>query len=493
MKGAAAIGALVVAAHVAGFAALAARTGGDELVVDHGRVPESLAARTEVSRDGIGLVRTRWTVRYRGGFVREVGATELTGPLQDPAQHPCSGRVIVGQRLLDQLAGTMAHEIDAELRGESIFAVGDYQRLDGLSVRWARLEAHADDSKLVGDAPHGYVRAIATVIFERVSVPLVVTLVPEIKANAMHFRIAARAELAFDNRVEQWLSDKLGGDKLATRLARRQIDDVLITTLAPPPPFELGDGQTLRFTYCDQPPELAEGAWAALPFAVAFERLGRAPQILPPKLGSGPRVTPRADTALAIDLDVDALNAVLFELWRTGYLDRRLAEVGLDRRFNGDPIVTEYLSIRISPLRLALPPVVTATASGLRLAAEARVAIADGAETTTGDLYGTVAFGFASSTDAPRLVGVDLGALELTCERGSALVPCYSDLVAALRDRGDEFHGALTSAFADLLGDIFVGRLANDQLPAELFVRSVTPMVTSSTLRLELDATISTP
>ena len=139
MKGAAAIGALVVAAHVAGFAALAARTGGDELVVDHGRVPESLAARTEVSRDGIGLVRTRWTVRYRGGFVREVGATELTGPLQDPAQHPCSGRVIVGQRLLDQLAGTMAHEIDAELRGESIFAVGDYQRLDGLSVRWARL------------------------------------------------------------------------------------------------------------------------------------------------------------------------------------------------------------------------------------------------------------------------------------------------------------------------------------------------------------------
>ena len=66
-----------------------------------------------------------------------------------------------------------------------------------------------------------------------------------------------------------------------------------------------------------------------------------------------------ADQLVALD-DEDALNALLYELWRSGYLDRRLAGAGLDRRFNDDPLVTELLSIRISPPRLALPPVIAA-------------------------------------------------------------------------------------------------------------------------------------
>jgi hypothetical protein len=343
--------------------------------------------------------------------------------------------------------------------------------LKDLHLRWAELSAHPDDAALVRTAPHGYVRVSATVVFDRVAVPIVVALVPD--GPGVHFRIAARAELAFDNRVFQWVSDRLGGDRLATRLARRQIDDVITTTLAPPPPFALDDHQQLQFTYCTDPIQIAEGAYAALPFAVAFT--GAPVHVATP-------LPPPTAEPLSVDLTVDALNALLFELWRTGWLDRRLADAGLDRRFNTDPTVTEYLSVRISPPHLALPPVVTPDGTKLRLAADARLTIADGATTTTGRLYGALTFAFPTS--------VDVGALELSCERTpSVLVPCYGDLVAALRDRGPEFHGALTEQFLKLLDAIFVARHVAG-LPADVTLDGATPSLKGSTLHLALDARV---
>jgi hypothetical protein len=68
-------------------------------------------------------------------------------------------------------------------------------------------------------------------------------------------------------------------------------------------------------------------------------------------------------------------------------------------------------------------------------------------------------------------ISVNLGALELSCERGAqvgsrvTLVPCYSDLVAALRGRTAEFHGALTTSFAQLVPEFFVGRISASALP----------------------------
>jgi hypothetical protein len=334
-------------------------------------------------------------------------------------------------------------------------------------------------------------------MFDRVDVPIVAALVPEIAKGALQFRVAARAELDFGNRAIQWLSDKLGGDKLATHIARKELDDALVTTLAPPPPFDLPDGQTLRFSYCDEPPEMAEGAWAALPFAVELGRVAADPTVLPPRHGPGPRPAPSPATSVALDLDLDALNALLFELWRSGFLDRRLAEVGLDRKFNADPTVGEYLTIRISPVRLALPPVVSVGARGLHLAAEARVAIADGDTRTIGRVWGGLDFTFAPH-GGPRLpIAVDLGALELSCERTpTTLVPCYADLVGAMRGRGDQFHGALTDAFAKLLADIFVDRrLGATGLPSDLVIRGAAPSIathaTNATLHLELDASLA--
>ena len=505
------LGGLVVAAHAVGFVALAARCHGTELSVDvaappaspvlalDGILPGALAGRIAIddSPAGPGLHRRTWSVRYRGGIERSVGAVQLVGPFQDPAAAGCVGRAIVGQRLLDDghagpgtIAAAMQTQLEAELGSETVFPAGGFQRIEHLALRWARLEHHAGDRALVGEAPRGYVRVSATVVFERVAVPVVVALIPVTSPAELRFRIAARAELAFDNRVVQWVSDKLGGDTLATRLARRQLDDALVTALAPPPPFTLSGGQTIRFTYCDEPPEIAEGAYGALPFGVALARNQRDPRILPPRLGHGPRGAPPPTTTLALDLDLDALNALLYELWRGGFLDRRLAEAGLDRRFNTDPTVTEWLSLRLAPLHLTLPPVVTAAHGGLRLSAEARVAIRDGASVTTGRVWGGLDFRFAAH--AVDHVTVDVGELALSCERtATMLVPCYGDLVAAVRGRSGEFHGALTKAFAQLVSDIFVGRLGATGLPADLVIRSALPGVTTAatnaTLHLELD------
>jgi hypothetical protein len=494
-------GLALVAMHAAGFVALAAHSGGTELAVEldaplafDGRVPDAIASRVKMTQSGDGLGRRRWSIAYRGGYTREVGASQLVGPFQDPAAPPCSGRVIVGQQLLDSVSGVMRDAIDDEMRGEAVFGAGAFQHVEGLQLRWARLEVHLLDRALVGDAgaPHGYIRASAEIVFDRVRVPIVLALVPERAGAALHFRIAAHAQLELGNHVLQWLSDKLGGDKLASRLARRQIDNVLVATLAPPPPFPLSEGQTLQFAYCDGDFEVAEGAWGALPFSVAIGRVAAAPAILPPRLPAGAFVPPSPTTTLALDLDLTALDAILFELWRTGWLDRRLADVGLDRQFNADPTVEQFLSIRLSPIRLALPPVISAAEPGaLRLAADARVAIADGDTTTTGRVYGAVDLRFVG----PGLhASADLGALELACERTpTTLVPCYADLIAALRDRGADFHGALSDAFTQLLANVFVDRrLAAHGLPAELAIRGVTPALagTPPTLRLELDAAI---
>src|SRR5690606_17546156 len=151
--------------------------------------------------------------------------------------------------------------------GMSVFPIGDYRGVTSLSLRWAREGGAFSDRGLLGKAgaPDGYVRAEARIAFQRAAVPVVVALVPERSASALTFRVAARADLDFDNRIIQWVSDKVGADTIATRIAREQIDDVLVTTFAPPPPFELSEGQTLQFVYCDGPIEIAENGYGALP------------------------------------------------------------------------------------------------------------------------------------------------------------------------------------------------------------------------------------
>ncbi len=517
------LGFTIVAAHLVGFVLYVPQCRRPELVLEietalavgsaqpSGTLPAGLEERTRRDHVGTattGLRHTRYSVGYRGGFTRSVGVTGLVGPFQDPARAACTGRVVVGQRLLDDGSagpGTIAHELarnlNAELERESYFGIGSFERVERTSLRWAQLAAHPEDADMLGTAPHGYVRATTVLVFGRVAIPIVVALVPEPSAQELRFRIAARAELAFSNTVAQWISDTLGGDRLATRLARRQIDGALITALAPPPPFPLPGGASLTFGYCDGPPEIIEGVSGALPFSVAIGRVDQPdgkPAILPPRFGPAPHAPLAATGTLAIDLDLDAANAVLFELWRTGLLDRRLAEAGLDRRFNTDPTVLELLSLRISAPVLALPPVLGASGDKLQLFADARITIRDGGTETVGRVWGGLDFTLATTPIASGQpmspMAVDLGALELSCERTpTTLVPCYADLVAALRDRGADFHGELTRTFTNLIADIFVSqRVSAAGFSADLVIRAARPSVELATgngsLHLELDA-----
>lgn len=480
-------GMLIVVVHAIAFVALAGRSAGQELVVDlaaplsiEGTVPASIADRVTVTTE---RGRRRWRVAYRGGFAREVGASQLVGPFQDPAAPACSGRVIVGQQLLDEsITPAMKKLLDDQLRGETIFPIGKYQRIDKLAFEWARFETHGYDAALLGEtgAPHGYLRATARIVFDRVTVPLVLAAIPEQADAEMHFRVRAFAQVEVANGVLQWLNSKVDlTSKLATRLANHELDAMLVTALAPPPPFELDKDQELAFTFCKDPVEIRDRAFGALPFAV---KIGRAPQnILPPHVAT--TSAPTIHGPLAIDLDVDALNAILYELWRTGWLDRRLADVGLDRRFNADPTVQEFLTVRLSPLRLALPPVISPAGDHLRLAADARVNLDDHG-LTVGRVYGAVDFRFGQN--------LKLGALELACERTpTRLVPCYADLVDALATRGADFDGALTTAFDDLVKTIFVDReLSTGELPGKLQIHGAVPTLLpgASGLHLELDA-----
>jgi len=482
----AALGIAIVVANLAAFAVIEQRSTGVELAVElsgrSGTVPAAIADRVEIRAElpAPGLRRTRWSIEYRGGHVREVGATALVGPFQ--AAGACSGRVIVGQKLLDALAPVIATIVKRQLAHTEIFGLGAFERVDGTTLRWARVETHLLDAALVGQAPDGYVRATATVQFERAAVPLTIVLVPVRDAAKLRFRVAVHGELRFASRVLEWLSEKLPTDQLVSQVASEELDSAIITTLAPPPPIELGDGQALRFTYCDAPVEIHDGAWGALPFAVAFD--GGAPVHVAP----GPRLAPRADTTLALDLDVDALNAMLFELWRTKWLDRRLAEAGLERRFADDATVAQYLSVRVDAPTLALPPVVEPAGDHLRLAADARIAIHDGDASTIGRVFGALELRFPA--DVPGSVKVS--PLELACERGpTTLVPCYADLVAGLAARSGDFDGALGRRLAELVERIFAGqRIAVDDVPAAIEVHGATLALAPGArgVHVELDA-----
>lgn len=510
-------GLALAAAHAAVLPFLIDATGRAPLELDW---PGTLAAETATrgtpsDPDAIathgggapGLVWTRWSVRYRGGIERSVGAAQLVGPFQDPAAPPCSGRLIVGQRLLDDVAraagtapvpGTVAAvvaaELDRSLRDVEVTGAGAYRRAEDVRVSWSAFASHPRDLALFPaealrePRPAGMLRADAVLVYDRVRMPVTVGALPRIepKTGSLGFTIGIRARLDFDNRVLDWVNSRVGGDRVVSRLAAGQLDTALLAALGAPPPLALPGGPTLTVELCgDRAIEIGDEAWAAVPLrwklspAVAVPD-GGAP-IRPPLRGPM-RFPPPGDAALAIDLDLDALNGLLFELWRSGWLDARLDELGADRRFNENPTVATYLTLRLSRLRLPLPPTLRPTAGdGLALDLAARLAIADGALTTPAVAWASLAVGFrgpaaaAPPGTAPTARGgiqADVGVttLELSCEPAPGHYrPCYGDVVGAIRDAAPSAHAALAATLSDALNRIFVDqRVTAPGAPAAL-------------------------
>src|SRR5688572_13822963 len=154
-----AIGIAIVALHAVLFVLVIERVRGTEFTVDvrsplaspalslDGTVPAAIAPRvtSTVEQTAPGLARKTWSVRYRGGYARSIGASQLVGPFQDPAARACSGRVVVSQRLLDAFAVPVEKQLELELSGEGFVGIGDFVQMRGLKMRWAQLAAHPED------------------------------------------------------------------------------------------------------------------------------------------------------------------------------------------------------------------------------------------------------------------------------------------------------------------------------------------------------------
>jgi hypothetical protein len=459
------------------------------VLLQHARRPglEVGVAEAAAAGDGPpGLHYQRWQVTYRGGHTRAVGAAHLVGPFQDPAAPGCGARVVVGQRLLDDGAagpGTVAHlvrgALERELAGRSLPGAGAYRRVAEVSARWATFDEPGDRrlfGGLAGEAialrarlwrTGGYARIRAVIELERVRAEVVVAAVPRVADGQLTFELFADARLRAGHRVVDWALDALGIDRHASRAVRAQLDDAVIRVFAPPPPLALPGGRTLRVTYCpDAHLAVEAGGFAALPLTLQLE--APAAGVLPPRLGPVPPPPPAPGTSLAFDLDLDTVNALLHALWRTGYLDEQLAEAGLDRRVNEHPEVTALLTLRLSPLRLALPPVVSPGPGGLRLAADLRLQLADRATITPARLWAALDVALDPGTAGPAAAGrpgageappVRLAELELSCEPAPGrLRPCYGGLVAAARARAGDARAELSAVLVDVLDRVFTGR-----------------------------------
>ncbi len=518
-----AAGVAIAAAHAALVPALVTATAREGLEV---RWPGPLVAETASegvptagaarSHDGgaPGLVWTRWSLRYRGGIERAVGAVQLVGPFQDPAAPPCSGRLVVGQRVLDDgrggagtVAAIIAAELTRELAGTSHVGAGAFQRVEDVRAAWATFVAHPLDlglfprTALRAPTPAGFFRATALVVFDRVKVPVVIGAVPRVDGGSLGFTVGVRARLEFGNRTLDWLNQKIGGDKLVSKAVSGQLDSALLAALGPPPPLELPGGRRLIVEMCPgEPIAFADGAWAAVPLRWKLggpvPSPGGGPAIRPPLRAPVTFAPPSTDTALTLDLDLNALDGLLFELWRTGWLDEQLDAVAAHERFNHHPTVATYLTLRLSPLRLPLPPTLRPTDNGgLALDAAVRVDIGDGRLITPGHAWASLAI--ALRGDAGIAADVGVTALELSCEPSPGVMrPCYGDVVTAIRDAAPEAHAQLAGALTSALTGVFAARrLEASGSPAALELSDARAQMLASgdqrALRVEMAARVS--
>ena len=505
-------------AHLLGFPWLMDGAQGDRLVIrtdaprvtsslrTDGQWPASLDGRVQVdvrpggvSVDGPGMHRVAWSVRYRGGYSRQVGRTQLVGPFQDPASPPCALRVILGQRFLDGIdtseskrskspsplgdlvetvldepkPGSLAHliasMIETQMADFDQWPIGDFRGVGAVRMRWVAMSDIDDASlrsklaKATGsDRPiSGVLRTLLDLRFEDGNVPVWLAIIPQFTDKGLELSAHVKAEVDLDSWFYQWIADLFDGDDLASSTAKNELDHALVSAFGLPPPIELGGGHRLRFAYCHrQPLEIVTGRYAAIPMYLIHDAPNGSAPIL---FGPAPRTEPlELHAPLAVEFELDAMNGILHALWRSGFLDGVLDQAGLAQRFNEDALVRELLSVRIGDIDLGLPP--TLWQSGVKqpdlyLGVEADIAIHDRDSTTPGHLFGSVGIAFRSQDDTPLVADLTLDELELTCEpEPGLLAPCYNDLVQAFRGRAGDIHGELSQRFTALYNQIAIGR-----------------------------------
>lgn len=463
------------------------------------RLPAGIADRTTVLIDGVpgslagaepgaGLRRVEWQVSYRGGFDRRAGVTQLVGPFQDRVSPPCSVRLLVGQRFLDDGAGgtgTVVHLardiVHRELTGMDQWPIGKFQRISWMTMRWSEARGGALEIQVKAD-------------FTRGEVPMKLEVVPTLSAGVVMLHAFADANVGLDNRVYQWVADLFDADTIAGATAEEEVSLALRDAFRPPPPVPLPGGRRLVFDYCPhQGIEVVADRYAAVPMRMMIE--GARGDVLPVSFGPVWQ-PPIAETTapLSLEFNLDAINAVLYYLWHSEFLDRELAATGVEARFNTDSAVRDLLSIEIGDIGLALPPVLSLADSGraFDFAAETRLTIRDGATVTPARLYGAVGLDFSGAGDEHLRANLTLRSLSLTCEPEPGLLrPCYADLVGELSGRADELHQPLSRLFTDKFNQIVLGKqIGSSETLADFHIERAevhtTPVAPTALIRVDL-------
>lgn len=427
----------------------------------HAALPPALAPRVSFTVDGApsawppsvapGPHRLDWQTVYQGGFQRRVGLTVLAGPAPDPGTLPCSVRVRVARDLLDpgeavpgSVAGLVKQQLEAQLSGQSVPLLREFQRVESVQLRWAAL-SNGEHALVVG----------LVVSFARGTVPVGVAFAPTLADGRLLLVRKAAARVEGKSWFEDLASYLAGGDGLATDLAQEQVDQaaaLIEDALRAPPPLYLPGGPTLALAYCDGAPlRVQEGD--------AIVSLG----LLPWEGASpvAPLALPRYDEAppssapLSIDLDLNALNGVLHTLWASGYLDQQLARAGLTDWFQRDERVKRFLSLRLAALSLALPPVLAPGPQGaLSLWIEAALTLDDRGTSTAARVFGR--FTTSIAPDAPGVaVTLQPDDLALRCDAPEGtLHPCYADLFPEVVRQQDALLAPLQQELRRYLGEM---------------------------------------
>ncbi len=450
-----------------------------------------------------GLHRIEWTRRYRGGHVRSVTHTQLVGPLQDPAKPSCSLSLLIAPSFLDETAPILEQLLVKQLKGVKQWPIGEFEGASDVSMQWVKWNEDVPFKirlKLAKELPganiEGHLRVALAVEFENANVSLTLTVVPLIKDAVLTFRVFVNASLDLDNRLFQWVADFFDGNDRVSNLIEREVRREMRNVLDKPPNIPLDGKTSLEIEFCEgEQLHFHDAGHVAMPLALRVADHFPGPPMHPIRLAttSAPMTTP-----LAIELDRNALGAVLHTLWNSGMLDRTLASTTV-RAFNEHPTVRDFLSLRIDSAKFHLPPTIDfGEDGGLQLRAASRVSFRDGERKTDATLFAEfdIAAEFirdptqASKRKDP---GIELKAAQLTCSDPSGrLRPCYSQIIAQVRANQSELQKQLASLLRDLLLKLFTQRtLSAPGTPASYRLESTDFDVAGSRLRANLRGVVT--
>ncbi len=442
-----------------------------------------------------GLHYHQWKRLYRGGHVRSVGQSRLRGPFQDVAAPPCSLFFLVDQSFLDDgkaSEGTVAYVvkslIEAEVRGLDVWPLGRFKAVEKLGLSWVRWQQADEEGR------EGHLKIVLALRFADGRVPLEIKMVPTLIDGELRFRSKVRAKLNLDNRVYQWIANRFDGNDRVSGFLQSQVRHELSQVLSTPPPVPLIDGAELELRFCEgRQIAFHEQGFVALPLAVVIDE-GDAPP--PLQVDTQAPLRAAMTTPLAIDMDANALNAILHKLWSSRVLDHQLA-ASLVTAFNEEETVQSFLSLRLAKARFHLPPTLQLGDDSFQVRAAAALEIEDQGKRSQARLFTRLDMDLALlESGEPLAADTDLlrlAQLEMSClPEPKLLRACYSEVFTQVQANQASLQYSLAESFRTLLRDILVERdIGSPGTPGHFKLQSATFSLQDKVLRTSLKGVVA--